>query len=183
MLNVFKSKLLNANSLLERAGIMERMIVADLGCGTSGHFTFEAAKMVGEKGLVYAVDVRPSVLDSIKSNAQLKGMENIRSIRADLEKYGSTKIKDSFVDMVLLVNVLFQSRKYYEVIREANRILKKRGKFLVVDWKKTNIALGPPIDYRVDQNDVQAIFVSLGAELLENFEAGPYHFGMIFEKK
>ena len=44
--------LIDVNFILEKARIAEGMKVADLGCGTLGHFVFPAAKIVGKRGRV-----------------------------------------------------------------------------------------------------------------------------------
>ncbi len=177
------SQLLNAKQILDRAGIAEKMIVADLGCGTNGHFCFPAARLVGEKGLVYAVDVRKTALENIKSRSKLEGINCLKIVWSDLEIYGSTNIRSDFVDLSLLINILFQSQKPFNILKEAFRITKTGGKFVIIDWKKTHTPFGPSLDLRIDKNDIQAMFFRLGAEQIDNFDAGKYHFGMIFEKQ
>ncbi|MBT4277606.1 methyltransferase domain-containing protein [Candidatus Falkowbacteria bacterium] len=176
------NQLLNAQSILEKVGITERMIVADLGCGNNGHFCFPAAHLVGGKGLVYAVDVRKSVLQNVKTRTEMEGLNNMRPIWSNLEMYGSTDIRSSFIDLALLVNILFQSQKHFEILKEAIRLMKKGGKLLVIDWKKTSAAMGPSLDLRVDKRDIQMMLYRLGIEQTEDFDAGKHHFGMLFEK-
>jgi len=51
---------LNPNEILEEIGLMGQMTFADFGCG-AGYFTIPAAKMVGDHGKVYAVDILKEV--------------------------------------------------------------------------------------------------------------------------
>ncbi|MEA2088549.1 MAG: methyltransferase domain-containing protein [Patescibacteria group bacterium] len=176
------SKLLNAEGILEKAGIEEGMIVADLGCGANGYFCFPASHFVGDRGLVYAVDIRKTALDNIKSMVDFESVNNIKTVWANLEIYGLTKINSNFLDLGLLINVLFQSNQKFNILKETARLIKNKGKIVIVDWKKSNIALGPAVDLRVDKGDVQAIFHSLNIEQVDEFDAGKYHFGMIFQK-
>ena len=57
--------LLDVNLILTKAGIEEGMKIADLGCGTNGHFVFPAANLVGNKGTVYAVDILKTAIEAV----------------------------------------------------------------------------------------------------------------------
>ena len=138
--------------------------------------------MVGDKGFVYAVDIRKTALSSIKSRSDFENVNNIKTIWTNLEIYGLTKINSNFLDLALLINILFQSNKKFDILKETARLTKDKGKIVVVDWKKSNIALGPSVELRIDKSDVQAMFHSLNIEQIDEFDAGKYHFGMIFEK-
>src|SRR3989344_2513978 len=85
-------ELLNPASIFAHAHIKNGMRVADLCCGSSGHFIFPLSKLVGEAGMVYAVDILKSALSGIEGRAKLEGETNINTVWSDLEKYGATKI-------------------------------------------------------------------------------------------
>ncbi len=177
-------QLLDPVALLQKLGLEEGMKVADFGCGTVGHFVFPAAKLVGEKGQVYAVDILKSVLEGVRSRAELERAANVKTVWSNLEVFGATDIPDNFLDRALLVNILFQTRKHNEVLREVARMLKTGGRLLVVDWKMTRIpAFGPAKQLRLSR---EAVFLSagkLGLDLVSEFEAGDYHFGLLFRKQ
>lgn len=175
-------KLLNAKTLLEAAGIEEKMKIADLGCGRRGHFVLQAAKLVGDKGIVYAVDVVKDVLKNVESTAQLYDIKNIKTIWADLEILKSTKIDNDLIDIAMLNNVLFQTKKKKEMVNQAVRILKKGGKLLIVDWKKSKAPFGPPVEDRVKSTAVKKYVQKCGLKLIHEFDAGPYHYALIFVK-
>jgi len=177
------SKLLDAKNILKKVGITEGMTVADLGCGVNGHFCCPAAHFVGDRGAIYAVDVRRAALDNVGSRARSEGVTNVKTVLSNLEKYGSTNISSSSIDVVLLVNVLFQTKNDHEVLRESVRLLNDDGKLLVVDWKDVkSSAIGPSPEIRVNKGEVVEMLNRLGLELVEKFSAGKHHFGMIFKK-
>lgn len=177
------NKLIDARVLLEQAGVREGYLVAELGCGASGHFVFPAAHMVGHKGRVYAVDILKSVLSAIESRAKLEGADNVEGVWADLEKSGGMKIADGSVDLTMLVNDLSQISGKETVVREAARITKPGGTLVVGDWKATAAPLGPPPERRITPDAVKQLVGQAGFELTKEFEAGPYHFGLVFRKK
>jgi len=62
-------------------------------------------------------------------------------------------------------------------------MLKPDGKLLLIEWKKTAAPMGPTVDRRLDQNLARQCAEAAGLILQNNFEAGQYHYGMVFVKK
>lgn len=174
--------LLDPRFILNKAGIEEGNKVADLGCGASGHFVFPAAEMVGGKGKVYAVDVLKKVLEVIKKEAEKRGVQNIEEVWSDLEIFKGTDIETESIDTALLINTLFQSSKRGGILREASRIIKKGGKLLVVEWERSDSPLGPPPESRVKKESLKEAAQKLGMKTEEEFNAGNYHYGVLFIK-
>ncbi len=174
--------LIDVNFILEKAQISEHMKVADLGCGASGHFVFPSAGLVGKNGKVFAVDILKIVLESVKKRVKEENLSNIQIIWSDLEVFGATKIESGSLDVALLANTLYLSHKRVEVIREAVRMLKKEGRLVVVEWKNVAVPFGPPAEERVEKDLLEQGAKKLGLSLEEEFEAGQYHYGMIFTK-
>ena len=181
--NIIKDNVLDARSLLEEAGLEEKMKIADLGCGSRGYFSIQAAKLINEDGLVYAVDIIKSALQNVKNTADLFGITNLRIVWADLEVPGATKIPDESIDLAMLNNMLFQNKKIDEIMKEAFRILKKEGKLLITEWKKTKVPLGPPLKNRLSVEETKNYAKKVGLLFQKELEAGPYHYALIFIKK
>lgn len=176
------SALLDVQFILGKAGVGDRMKVADLGCGASGHFVFPAARLVGKDGKVYAIDILKPVLENIKRRIKQENLENIEPIWSDLEVANATKIEPESLDVALLINTLYLSHKRGEMLREAIRLLKKGQKLVIVEWKNISSPLGPPSEERVREDLIKKAGQKLGLTLEEEFEAGPYHYGLIFIK-
>ena len=155
--------------------------VGDLGCGSMGFFSLQAAKLVGDKGQVYAYDILKDVLSSVESKAKQEGLYNIKTIWTNLEIVGATKIKEQ-LDYVLLINTLFQSKAHQEMLKEAYRLLKDGGKFLLVEWKASSGPIGPAQDIKVPQELAKRLASEAGFKKVKDFTAGNSHYGIIFEK-
>lgn len=177
------TELINHQKVLTEAEIEEGMKVADLGCGARGPFVLQAAKMVGNKGVVYGVDILKPSLQSLESIAKMHGIHNLKTVWSDIEVYNATKIASSSLDLAIIANLFFQSKKRVEILKETIRLLKKEAKLLIVDWKKTGAPFGPPVEDRVNPEKIKEVTAELGLELKKEFEAGPYHFGLVFIKK
>lgn len=174
--------LINVNLLFSKAQVEEKMKVADLGCGSSGHFVFLGARLVGKKGNMYAVDILRTALETVNKRARAENLANIKTIWSNLEIFGATKIGTGSLDICLLINTLYQSHKRAEILRESIRLLKKNGKLVIVEWKNVAIPFGPPPEERVKKELVDNAAKKLGLKQEEEFEAGPYHYGLIYSK-
>ena len=166
---------------IAQSGIIPGMEVADFGAG-SGALVFAAAKAMLSTGRVYAVDVQQELLSKIKNNAVREGIYNVEVILGDIEKPKGSKLRDNFIDFVLLSNILFQVENKNNVIEEARRILKPGGAVLVVDWSDSFGNLGPKPESVVTKAVVQDLFEKLGFHLEREIDAGAHHYGLIFKK-
>lgn len=182
MQEIKRSALFDINGILGRMGIDERQKVAELGCGNFGFFVFPLARLVGKQGKVYAVDILKPTLEEIGREAKKENLTQVATVWSNLEIFKATAIESSSLDRALLVNVLHQSDKRTEILREAIRLLKRGGRLLVVEWSSADLPLGPPADKRIRREALIAAAPKLGLSLKDSFEAGPCHFGLIFIK-
>jgi len=173
-----KESFLNPEEILNDFELSSDMIIAEFGCG-SGGFAVPLAKRL-DQGLVYAIDIQENPLSALKSRTLVENIVNIRIIRSDLEKLkGSTLTQDS-LDLVFIPNVLFQIKDKGAIISEAERILKSKGKLVVIDWLPT--AAQGPEKGRVSPEEVKKMAEEMGLKLEKEFEAGKYHYGLVFVK-
>jgi ubiquinone/menaquinone biosynthesis C-methylase UbiE len=179
---ITKNSLLNIELILSQLERKEEMIVADLGCGNYGFFVFPLAQLVGKSGKVYAVDILKSSLEEIKRKARLENLNQVETVWSNLEKVGSTKISTDSVDVVFLINTLFQADKTIDMLKEATRLLKPSGELIIVDWSEEEASFGPPLTQRVKKDKLKNALVKLGLKLKIEFIPGAYHYGLIFKK-
>lgn len=172
---------LDPEAIIARLDIHPDMAIADLGAG-SGFMTIAFARLVGETGVVAAVDILDSALEIIDSKAKILGLKNIQVIKGNLEMVGGSGLKDSSYDLAVLANVLFQNDDKHSMVQEAFRILKPGGTILVIDWKKGMDGFGPPTEYRIEPQELQKIIIQQGFQFEKEVDAGQFHFGMLFRK-
>lgn len=174
--------LVNPYKIFERISLSVGSRVADLGCGRTGHFIFPAVKIIGDDGVVYAVDVVKNILESISSLARSSGFENVQTVWSDIELVGKTPIPTGSLDVCFYVNVLFQIKNKAGALAEASRMLKKGGRLVVVDWARKLGSLGPDEAAMVDPVDLISLAEAAGLRLVEKMFPGDYHYSLIFEK-
>lgn len=182
MFEIKKTTLFDINKIINKIEVESRQQVAELGCGNFGFFTFPLAKLVGKNGSVYAVDIMKSSLKTISERAKESNLSQIKTIWSNLEVFKGTKLEASSIDTALLVNVLHQSGKRADILREASRMLKAGGKLLIVEWSDAESPLGPDTNRRLKSESLKKAAIKLGFEIKEEFKAGPYHYGLILIK-
>ncbi|RJQ34685.1 class I SAM-dependent methyltransferase [Candidatus Parcubacteria bacterium] len=167
---------------IESFGIRPGSLVADFGAG-SGHYTLEIAKVLGDEGGVYAIDVQQDLLRRIDSEAHRKGLTNVHTIWGDISRHRGTKLRANSVDIVLMSNVLFQLEHPQGAFEEAHRILTFDGTLIVIDWSDSFRSLGPIRSHVFDKERAAEFADATGFRVREQFYAGAHHFGLIFHKK
>jgi ubiquinone/menaquinone biosynthesis C-methylase UbiE len=168
----------NPLKIIKTLGLHEDDIVADLGAGT-GHYSAIAGTLV-PKGKVYAIELQKDFLDEIKSKAKELHAGNVEVIWGNVEKLGGTKIKDGIIDAVIASNIFFQVEDKEKFTEEIRRILKPKGRVLLVDWSEPF-----PISKTktVSKDKAQGMFEKKGFSLERVIDAGSHHYGMIFIKQ
>lgn len=156
--------------------------LADFGCGATAINSLTAARLVGERGQVYAIDILKTVLSSVESHVRHEGLINIKPVWANVEKIGGTKLPTEALDFVLLINILFQAQEPKVVLEEAKRILKKDGKILIVDWLSRDGGIGPDDSRRIGQDKMEGFIQQVGLQVVQSVPAGAHHYGYIVTK-
>jgi ubiquinone/menaquinone biosynthesis C-methylase UbiE len=160
-------------------GIEAGMVVADFGSG-SGAYVLEIAKILSGTGKVYAIDVQKDLLRRTLNEANKLGLENIHILWGDLEKENGTKLTDESCDIVLISNLMFQVENKEQVLREARRILRARGRLIIIDWSESFGGLGPIKKHVFDKNAALGYAEHIGFKFADEFNAGAHHYGLVF---
>lgn len=169
---------LNPSEVLNKIELKSTMIAADFGVG-SGGWTIPLAKILKD-GIVYAIDILEEPLYALKMKLDLEKIRNVKVIRSNLERKMGSTLPESFVDLVLIVNLLFQCENKKAVLEEAKRITKTGGIILVVDWIKDN-PLTKEIEF-VSLKEIEEKGRQINLKTEREFEAGKYHRALIFKK-
>jgi ubiquinone/menaquinone biosynthesis C-methylase UbiE len=114
--------------MLEEVRIEEGYNVLDYGCGP-GTFAVQVAKRVGQKGIVYALDIHPLAISMVKEKAQKEELQNIKTILSSC----STSLPDDNLDLIIFFDVFHDLANHKEVLKELHRVLKPDGNMCFSD--------------------------------------------------
>ena len=148
------------------------MIFADIGCG-DGFFSILAAKKVGEKGKVYAVDMDASAIERLKHKAKAESLKNITAKVGAAEE---TVFCSKCADFVFYSMVLHDFSDPTEVLQNAKQMLKSNGRLVDLDWKKQEMPFGPPVKIRFSEEQASNLIRNAGFQVDSVKEAGKYHY-------
>jgi 2-polyprenyl-3-methyl-5-hydroxy-6-metoxy-1,4-benzoquinol methylase len=115
----------NAPEVLRTIGLAPGMTVLDFGCGP-GIFTLAAADILGDRGKIYALDVRQEALDDVAEKAAKKGIATVGTILYD-RSTRAVPLEDGSLDAVLLFDVVHDIDERNELLTELHRILRPGG--------------------------------------------------------
>ena len=123
---------MNVRELLKWADVSQNGTVADIGCH-EGYLSMHLARVVGENGKVYAVDVREDRLEQLKVNARKRQLQNIVAVLGD---YDDPKLPENRLDVLFVVDAYHEMTDYGTMLAHFHRSLKPGGRILILEKLK-----------------------------------------------
>ncbi len=105
--------------------------VADIGAGT-GLLSVPAAKAVGPKGRVYAVEIDAGFFPAIQKRATDAGITNVQTV---LGAFTDPKLPSTAIDLAFFHDVLHHVDNRGEYLKTLARYVSRTGRILVVDFE------------------------------------------------
>jgi ubiquinone/menaquinone biosynthesis C-methylase UbiE len=163
---------------VDALAISSGMTVADFGAGSGAYVSLIAEKLEGF-GRVYAIDIQRDLLRRIGNDAAKRGFSNVELLWGDLEQPGGSKLADASLDLVLISNLLFQLADKEVVLHEARRVIRPRGRVVIIDWLESFGGIGPQKKDVVTKEHALELAHAANLELMKEFDAGAHHYGLI----
>ena len=112
--------------VLRKNGITTGLVVLDFGANF-GHYSIPAAILVGNNGLIYAIDKEQESLNKLEQKANELGLANIIAIKNSGD--ARISLKDKSIDAALLYDILhyLRQKERKTLYNELHRILKPNG--------------------------------------------------------
>jgi predicted methyltransferase len=176
------SKWEKTSQVLEFLSLKPGSSVADVGCGP-GYYTHKFSDVVGEDGLVYAVDTDTEELDYVGGSASRHGVRNIRPVRASLN---DTKLPRDCADVVFLcslyhgVYVSSLESVRDEFIASIKKALRKGGRLVIVDNDILPDDQVPYIGRRIDRRLIIRQLEHYGFRLVDSAQFVPQRYVLVF---
>jgi len=119
---------LQINRVMDILGIVPGKSVADIGAG-SGFFTVLAARKVGDKGMVYAVDINPQAIQYIDARLKKEDLHNVKTVLGKADD----PLLPALVNAVLLLKTYHEIAEPIVLFRNLRHSLTKEAKVGVID--------------------------------------------------
>jgi ubiquinone/menaquinone biosynthesis C-methylase UbiE len=165
----------NPDVILASIGLKPGFTFLDIGCG-DGFFAIPAAKVVGEKGVVYGLDKDEEAIDRLGERARTEGLLNLRLKVGEAEE---TVLCRGCADIVFFGIVLHDFDSAPKVLSNAKKMLKPDGRLVDLDWKKEPMNLGPPLRIRFSEEEAANLIKKAGLKIETVNVSEPYHYVIV----
>lgn len=125
------------NAIMDRLGIRDGAVVADVGAG-EGYLTRHLAARVGARGKVYAVDLDEKALGSLLVSARAQGLSQVETVRGMAD---DPRLPASTVEAALIVDAYHEFTAPDAMLRRIHAALRPGGRLGIVEASDT---LGRP---------------------------------------
>jgi ubiquinone/menaquinone biosynthesis C-methylase UbiE len=164
--------------IMDALKIADGSKVAEIGAG-GGWFTLRLARRVNQRGLVYAEDVQPEMIEAIRRRVQRESLTNVRTV------LGTTK--DSRLphelDAILINGAYNEMENPVAVLKDAAQSLKPQGRIGIVDFSPGAGGPGPEPDQRVDPETVIKQATAAGLKVISRENVPPFMFMVVLGKQ
>ena len=156
--------------------LTESSNLIDIGAGT-GFFSIPFTKYV-KKGKIYACDISEVMIDWMTFYI-CPNYPNILPLKME---ESTINLQDDLADLVYMINLHHELNSPEQMLKEAYRLLKKKGKIFIVDWRKEDMPQGPPVEIRCLPTKVKDQLLEAGFKNVNIYSDMQKHFLVIAEK-
>ena len=161
------------NELKLKSGIS----VADIGSG-NGYHTLMMAKIIGEKGQAYAVDIQPEMLIMLEERAKKSGMENIKLIE---NRFWDADLPEKSVDFVLMADVYHEFSHPQQMLSSIKKSLKENGVVCLLEFKSEDPKVPIKPEHKMSKAQVIKEMSSNGFVLSRSYDKLPWQHLLFFK--
>jgi ubiquinone/menaquinone biosynthesis C-methylase UbiE len=164
--------------MLANLGLKQGMTICDMGCG-NGFYTLKLAKMTGETGRVYAVDIQPEMLKLLKRRADEQSIRNISPV---LGTFTDPKLPKGKLDLILLVDVYHEFSHPEPMLAAMREALSPTGVCALVEFRAEdpNVPIKP--EHKMTKEQILKEWPANGFKLVKEYDELPWQHLMFFAR-
>jgi protein-L-isoaspartate O-methyltransferase len=161
-------------------GLKPGDVVADIGCGT-GYYASRMARIVGDEGIVYGVEIQQEMLDLLDMSMARLGITNVQGHMGE-EK--DPKLPAESCDLIIIVDVYHELEFPYEMTRSMINSLKPGGRMVLIEYRKEDPEVRIKECHKMTEAQVKKE-MAIHPELawVETFDQLPQQHLIIFKKQ
>lgn len=153
--------------------------VADIGAG-SGYFTLRLAEAVGERGQVWALDIRQEMLDHIAGRLAEAELANVKLC---LVPPDDPQLPAGGVDTVFMVDTIHYVKERQAYAEKLRAALAPGGRVVIIDFRydpQAQREFAPPPEQQVPEATLIAECAAAGLTLAERHDFLPEQYFLVF---
>ncbi len=158
--DIDRAKNLQIDRVMDILKISEGKSVADIGAG-SGWFSTLAAKRVGDKGKILAVEINQEYIDYINERSKKENLKNIQTV---LGTEDDPRLATNSIDACLILKTYHEIGQPIKVLRNLRKAFKKGALLGIIDRN------GKGDDHGIDKQQVIDEAKRAGFELKEEYD-------------
>lgn len=167
------------HEVMAALALKEGEVIADIGAG-SGYFTVRLAHHVGDKGRVYAVDISPEMIVHLNRRIRDSQQKNVVTILAAPD---DPLLADASINRFFICDTWHHINDHSRYLACLRKMLQSDGQVVMIDFKKIKTPLGPPLEMRIDRDDLVREMETNGFRLAAEHTFLPYQYFLVFKVK
>ena len=162
--------------MLANLGVKRGMAICDMGCG-NGFYTLQLAKMTGDAGHVYAVDIQPEMLRLLNKRADEQGVRNISPV---LGTFTDPRLPKGKLDLILLVDVYHEFSHPVQMLAAMRDALSPEGLCALVEFRAEDETVPIKPEHKMTKDQILKEWPVNGFKLVKEFDGLPWQHLMFF---
>jgi cyclopropane fatty-acyl-phospholipid synthase-like methyltransferase len=162
--------------MLANLGVKRGMNICDMGCG-NGFYALQLAKMVGNEGKVYGVDIQPEMLVFLQQRA---AAENVTNIEPILGTFTDPKLPQGKIDLILLVDVYHEFSNPEPMLAAMREALAPDGLCALVEFRAEDRDVPIKPEHKMTKAQIMKEWPANGFKLVKEFEGLPWQHLLFF---
>ncbi|MCI0358290.1 MAG: class I SAM-dependent methyltransferase [Planctomycetaceae bacterium] len=164
--------------MLANLGVKQGMAICDMGCG-NGFYSLQLAKMTGESGHVYGIDIQPEMLKMLNDRADAAGIRNISPI---LGTFTDPRLPKGKIDMILLVDVYHEFSHPEQMLAAMRESLSPDGVCVLVEFRTEDPKVPIKPEHKMSKAQIMKEWPANGFKLVKEFDGLPWQHMMWFAR-
>ena len=162
--------------MLANLGLKQGLTICDMGCG-NGFYTLQLAKMTGESGHVFGIDIQPEMLQLLNKRADEQGVRNVSPV---LGTFTDPRLPKGKIDLILLVDVYHEFSHPEQMLAAMREALSPEGVCVLVEFRAEdpNVPIKP--EHKMTKAQIMKEWPPNGFKLVREFEGLPWQHMLFF---
>ncbi|MFT5127608.1 MAG: HEAT repeat protein/protein-L-isoaspartate O-methyltransferase [Rhodothermales bacterium] len=169
-----------ATSVMIRAlELKPGQVVADLGCG-NGYHSLMMARLVGETGKIYGVDIQKEMLTMLTKRAAAAEVANVVPV---LGKYWDPNLPANSIDVALIVDAYHEFSHPTRMLKGIYKALKPDGVVVFLEYRMEDPEVPIKKLHKMSKAQVNKELVANGFKLVKSFDELPWQHMLWYGKE